>query len=131
MVIIPQGDKSEEAIEGADVDLTESILTFVEAHFCEEIYAETVAEHFGISEGHLCRLFKGRTGKTLVDFLHQKRIEEAKRLLRESKEYIYQIADRVGFRSPCYFSKVFKELEGRSPKEYRRLHLLRDGGRGA
>ncbi len=45
--------------------------------------------------------------------------KEAKRLLQENKDCIYRIADQVGFKSPCYFSKVFKELEGRSPKEYR------------
>ena len=128
MVMIPQGDKSEEAIEGADADLTESILAFIEAHFGEEMYAEAIAEHFGINREYACRIVKRSTGPTVVEFLHRIRIEEAKRLLRESDACIYQIADRVGFRSPCYFSKVFKKLEGRSPKEYQRLHLLGDGG---
>ena len=77
----------------------------------------------------MCRIVKSSTGLTVVDFIHQRRIEEAKRLLRDSKDCIYEIADQVGFKCPCYFSKVFKELEGVSPKEYRRLHLLRDGGR--
>ena len=113
------------------MDLAERILAFIEAYFCEEICGEAIAGHFEISREYVCRIVKRRKGLTVVEFLHRIRIEEAKRLLRESKEYIYQIADRVGFRSPCYFSKVFKELEGRSPKEYRRLHLLRDGGRGA
>ena len=76
----------------------------------------------------MCRIVKSSTGLTVVEFLHRMRIEEAKRLLRESKDCIYLIADQVGFKSPCYFSTVFKELEGRSPKEYRRLHLLGDGG---
>jgi two-component system response regulator YesN len=90
------------------------------------VYAEAVAERFGISREYVCRIVKSSMGLSVVAFLHRMRIEEAKRLLRESKDCIYQIADQVGFKSPCYFSKVFKELEGRSPKEYRRLHLLGD-----
>ena len=79
----------------------------------------------------MCRIVRRRTGLTVVELLHRMRIEEAKRLLRESDAYIYQIADRVGFKCPCYFSKVFKRLEGVSPKAYRRLHLLGDGGEEA
>ena len=113
-------------MKGANSDLTGSILAFVEAHFREEIYAEVVAEHFGIGRKYVCCIVKSNTGLTVVEFLHRMRIEEAKRLLRESKDCIYRIADQVGFKSPCHFSKVFKELEGKSPKEYRRLHLLGD-----
>lgn len=105
------------------MDWTGSILAFVEAHFCEEIYSETVAEHFGISQGHLCRLFKERTGKRLVGFLHQVRVEEAKRLLRESKDCIYQIADLVGFKDPDYFSRVFRKVTGECPGTYRRRYF--------
>ena len=55
-----------------------------------------------------------------MEFLHQRRIEEAKRLFRGSKDYIYQIADQVGFKHPSYFSEVFKDVTGESPKAYRR-----------
>ena len=71
----------------------------------------------------MCRIVKSSTRLSVAAFIHQRRIEEAKRLLRESKDCIYLIA---GLKCPCYFSRVFKELEGRAPKEYRRLHLLRD-----
>ncbi len=113
-------------MKGANSDLTESILAFIETHFRKDVYAEAVAERFGISRGYVCRIVKSSTGLSVVEFIHQRRIEEAKRLLGESKDCIYEIADQVGFKCPCYFSKVFKELEGVSPKEYRRLHLLRD-----
>ena len=123
MATIPQRDHNE-AIREANPDLAGRILAFVEGSFLsKELYTETVAEHFGISEEYLCRLFKGKTGESLVDFLHRRRIEEAERLLRECDECIYQIADRVGFKSPRYFSKVFKEVAGQSPKTYRRRYI--------
>lgn len=113
-------------MNGANSYLTGSILAFVEAHFRKDVYAEAIAERFEISREYVCRIVKSSTGLTVVAFLHRMRIEQAKRLLRDSKDCIYLISDQVGFKCPCHFSRVFKELEGRSPKEYRRLHLLRD-----
>ncbi len=75
-------------MNGADTDLTGSILAFVEAHFREEIYAEAVAERFGISREYVCRIVRSSTGLTVVEFLHRMRIEQAKRLLRDSKDCI-------------------------------------------
>lgn len=99
------------------MDWTGSILRFVETHFSEKICAKGIAECFGISKGYVCCIVKTSTGLTVVEFLHRMQIEEAKRLLRENKNCIYLIAGYVGFKCPCHFSRVFKELKGRwSPR---------------
>ena len=84
-----------DAMKGANSDLTGSIIAFAEAHFREEICSEGIAEDFGISREYVCRIVKGNTGFTVVEFLHRMRIEEAKRLLRESKDCIYLIDHRI------------------------------------
>ncbi|MDR1955778.1 MAG: helix-turn-helix transcriptional regulator, partial [Treponema sp.] len=56
-------------------------------------------------------------------WLSQYRVAEAKRLLRGTNLRIYQIAEKVGFSNPYYFSKVFKEFTGISCKEFRNTIL--------
>jgi two-component system, response regulator YesN len=54
-----------------------------------------------------------------MDYLAIVRIEEAKRLLRNSLLKVYEIAEKVGYKSNSYFSAVFKESCGMTPLEYR------------
>ncbi|MDR2053415.1 MAG: helix-turn-helix domain-containing protein [Treponema sp.] len=55
------------------------------------------------------------------------RVEEAKKLLGETNLRIYEVAERVGFSNPHYFSKVFKEFAGISCKEFRNTVLPENG----
>ena len=64
-------------------------------------------------------LFKQETGINFVTYLNQYRIEKGKKLLTDTNLKIYEIAEEIGFGSPYYFSKVFKELTGMQCKEYR------------
>lgn len=54
-----------------------------------------------------------------MEYITRVRIDEAKRLLKETDEKIYQIAAKVGFEDAYYFSKIFKNVAGVSPKEWR------------
>ena len=64
-------------------------------------------------------LFKQETGINFVTYLNSYRIEKAKQLLTTTNMKIYEIAESIGFYSPYYFSKVFKELTKMQCKEYR------------
>lgn len=79
-----------------------------------------LAKNINISSVYLGELFKKTTNKTLPQYINELRIEKAKELLKNSNDSIEQISYNIGFNSPNYFSKVFKNLTGITPKEFRK-----------
>lgn len=82
--------------------------------------ARSIAHEVGISYNRLSVLFREETGKTISDYLTEMRIEAAKRLLSSGDYKIYEVAEKVGYRSSQYFSYAFRERTGRSPNRYRK-----------
>ena len=91
---------------------------FINENFCENITLADVAAHIYLSSVHTSRLFKKETGKNVIDFINEKRIDEAKRLMDKTEHKIYEISQMVGFQNTHYFSTVFKKLTQMSPREY-------------
>jgi AraC-like DNA-binding protein len=71
-----------------------------------------------MSADHLRKLFLQHTGQTPLNFLTARRIEEAKHLLAMQGYSIKEVAYRVGFSDPYYFSRVFSKTAGTSPSEF-------------
>ena len=97
-------------------------LLYIEEHYNDVITLEEVAKDVDISKSYLSMLFKQETGINFVAYLNQYRLEKAKELLVTTNMKIYEIASTVGFDSPYYFSKLFKETTGLQCKEYRDLN---------
>ncbi len=72
------------------------------------------------SREHLCRLFRRETGKTVIEYLHQRRIEQAMMLLDSTDEKIIAVAFEVGFRDLSQFNRVFRRIAGVTPSAFRR-----------
>lgn len=64
-----------------------------------------------LSPNHFCKVFKKITGKTLIEYLHLLRINEAEKMLVDTDASITEIAGNVGFSSITYFGRVFKKLK--------------------
>ncbi len=73
-----------------------------------------------MSTSRFSSIFKEATGKTFTEVLIDVRIQNAERLLRQTSLKNYEIAEKVGFSDPHYFSQVFKKMTGKTPKEYAR-----------
>lgn len=97
------------------------VLNYVDSHYAEEISLDSIAERFHINTAYFCKLFKSVTGKTFIEYLTDKRIEVARKLLKTTDMKTYQVAEKTGFQTPEYFSKIFKKMTGYSPKEYKNL----------
>lgn len=80
-----------------------------------------LAEELSMSQRHLNRKLKETTGKDTANYIREMRIEEAKRLLEHTHDSISEIYMKCGFDNPSYFSRVFKQIVGVSPTEYRKL----------
>lgn len=96
-------------------------IDYIRMHYRESISLEGVAATLDITPEYLSTLFNREMGENFTAFLKKFRISHAKRLLKGTDKKIYEIARDVGYADPKYFNRVFKEEEGVSPGDYRRL----------
>lgn len=105
-------------------DITESIINkariIFRTNIDQQINIEEVAKELCVSYAWFRKAFKTYTGIAPHQYLLQLKIEKAKMLLPNRSQSIKEIAFSLNFESPFYFSKLFKEKVGVSPKEYRK-----------
>ena len=78
-----------------------------------------LAKQNNVSASYFSTLFKKETGLTLTEFVNERRIEQAKKLLRKTYLQVQTVAQHCGIYDVHYFSKLFKKYTGKTPKEYR------------
>ncbi len=83
-----------------------------------DLNLQSVCSYLNISPSRFSSIFKAATGTTFMDVLSGIRMQKAKELLADSDLKNYEIAERVGFNDPHYFSIAFKKATGKSPTEY-------------
>jgi two-component system response regulator YesN len=99
------------------------VKAYIDAHFHENINLKSIAKTFYMNPVYLGQLFKKTYGSYFNEYLLHVRVQEAKRLLRQTDLKVYEIAERVGFGNADYFVTQFEKVEGKSPTEYKN-HLL-------
>ncbi len=105
------------------------VLRYIDAHYAEEVSLQRLAEIAYVHPVYLSRLFKEKMGMNFIDYLTKVRVENAERLLGNLALRIYDVSGLVGYDSPKHFSKVFREITGLTPKEYReKLPALSEAG---
>ncbi|MBT2764694.1 response regulator [Paenibacillus sp. ISL-20] len=101
-------------------DIVEKALQYTREHYGDsELSLQKLCVQLHISTGYFSAVFKREVKMTYVQYLMQLRMETAKELLRSSELKAFEIAERIGFADPNYFSFCFKKQVGISPKEYR------------
>lgn len=103
----------------ASEDIIDTAIRTLQDRFSGAVRIADLARHAGCSEGHFARLFRQRTGQSVVQFLTDLRIRQAVYLLRHTGMTVSEIADRVGFSNLFYFSRVFRRRAGVPPSAYR------------
>jgi len=100
--------------------LVQQAMDYIMDQYSEpDISINKVCAHLHISTGYFSNIFKKETKLTFVNYLQNVRMEEAKNLLATTDMKSFEIAERVGFSDPNYFSFCFRKKYGISPKEYR------------
>lgn len=90
-------------------------------YMLEDLDLGIISEHIHVSSAYLSRLFKQVTGETCIEFTNKIKINQSKKLLKETNLKLYEIAYKVGYSDAQYFSTCFKKYEGISPTDFRDL----------
>lgn len=95
-------------------------VSYIQLHLQENLSVKGLAQHLGISEIYLYKLFKAHTGQSVQLFILNYRLQIAKDYLSNPDYTVKMIADELGFASPHHFSSIFRKHVGVSPTGYRR-----------
>ena len=84
---------------------------------------DDICKKTSYGRAYLFRVFKEKTGKTIMEYYLEMKIERAKQLLRENELSVSEIAERLAFNAPNYFTKTFKRLTGFTPTAYKQRSM--------
>ena len=94
---------------------------YIDENFRQELTLTDLANLVYVSPYHLAHVFKEEMGVPPIQYMIYCRIEEAKRLLKQSNLSVREIASIIGYENPNYFNLLFKKLTGNPPGKYRRI----------
>lgn len=102
-----------------DIPHLNPVFEFIETHFQQPIQLSDVAQRVGYSPAYLTNLIKEQTGRTIKQWIIERRMEAARSLLSNTSNPIKQIAELSGYVDPGYFTRQFRQLHQISPQEWR------------
>ena len=97
-----------------------AVKEYLDEHYTEKLTLDDLAEKFFINKFYLSKIFKETYGTTVNNYLISKRITRAKQLLRFTDMTVDEVGAAVGMGDANYFSRMFRKVEGSSPREYRK-----------
>ena len=97
-----------------------TVKAYLDEHYIEKLTLEELAEKFFINKFYLSKIFKETYGTTVNNYLISQRITRAKQLLRFTDMTVDEVGAAVGMGDANYFSRMFRKVEGISPREYRK-----------
>ncbi|MCP1181907.1 helix-turn-helix domain-containing protein [Paenibacillus sp. 1781tsa1] len=110
----------EKRSEVRSVDTISAVKAYIHEHLSGDLTLDHVSEQVFISPKYLSKLFKEETGIVYSEYVTNQRMERARELMTQREITVEQVASTVGYRTPAYFIKKFKEIHGCTPKNFMR-----------
>jgi AraC family transcriptional regulator len=110
---------SAEGRPGLPQDKLNNVLVYIDQSLGESIKVKELAQRIGMSQFHFARMFRRSVGRPPHGYLTDLRMERAKRLLRETRLPLAQVATSVGYQTQAHFTGVFHREVGLTPRSYR------------
>jgi two-component system response regulator YesN len=95
--------------------------SFIDDNLGHKLTIAQLAKTLFISENYLCLLFRQETGRTINDYITQRRLHRARELLSTTPMYINEVAKAVGYQDATYFSRQFKKAYGVTPFDFKEM----------
>ncbi len=116
---------NENTEEGTEVTAAiNEVIEYVSRNCLEKITIDELSFLFRTNRSTLCKEFKRVTGKSVVEYINERKFELAKRKIVESSDNFTKIAEQMKFDSIHYFTSFFKKMSGMTPSEYRKRYRL-------
>ncbi len=109
---------------GRYIDRLKDVIIYIENNYTEAITLDSMAKTADLNPRYFCRFFKKLTNRSPIEYLNYYRIECACSQLKERELTITEIAHNCGFNDSSYFIKVFHNIKGITPRQYRALDGL-------
>ena len=109
---------------GENIPVIKKACNYINENFRDEISLEDTAAYCNLSTFYFSKIFKEHKKKNFINYLTEIRINEAKRLLKETDLTMKEISGRIGYQDPNYFTRVFKRVENCSPRYFRSNKML-------
>ena len=122
LLLIAVGRLTSDAVSDlriADEPLIADVFAFIEGHYSERVSLRDVAAAVSLSAGHLTTVVRRRTGRTVHEWLTERRMSEARALLIGTDLTIEQVGRRVGYTDAGHFARTFKQAHDASPRAWR------------
>ena len=100
-------------------DIITQAIAFIEENYAQKLTLRELSVHLHINESYLSKLFKKELDVNFTDYLNDLRIRKSMELMAETNMSILEIAIQVGFDDQSYFTKIFKKVTGKTPKQYK------------
>lgn len=115
-----QAQRQARAEQQSSATAISQVMEYLKENYQEKIKLADLAEYVHMNESYLSSQIKKSSGMNFTEILNRMRVDEAKKLLLNTDLSVESIADKAGFTSWSYFSRVFKRYCGATPAEYRR-----------
>lgn len=106
--------------------LVEDVKSYLANHLSEQLSISDICTAFGVGQTALSKKFRAETKKGVIEYFMDLKIGDARQKIRQSRLSFAQISESLGFSTPNYFSKVFKQKTGLTPTEYSRFVSKRE-----
>ena len=103
-----------------ELNLQRAMVAYIRQNYGERLSLSDIASAGHVSRSRCCQMFRRHLQQTPVDYLNSYRLKTAANLLRGTNRTVTEIALSCGFNHLSYFSKMFLQVYGCTPKEYRK-----------
>ncbi|MBD1382623.1 response regulator transcription factor [Metabacillus arenae] len=112
-------ENEEESIETSKQ--FQKILHYIDDHLGQEITLKHIAEYVYLNPQYVGQLFKSELDQTFTEYITEERLKRAKKLLKDTRLKVYEVAQLSGYKSPKHFMTVFKQEVGMTPVQFRKF----------
>ena len=121
MAMVPDNDVIyDEGDDDRSNAMFKKVLEYIEERYTDENFSlNDAAKAANVSPNYFSAIFSQEMDMTFIEYVTKKRMDKAKRLLRQSRMSTADVAAQVGYKDSHYFSFVFKKTQGCTPREYR------------
>jgi YesN/AraC family two-component response regulator len=116
-------DRFSASMRITEKDSVEKSIEFMKTHFYIKLSLKKICTHVCKSTSYFSLLFKSKTGYSPIEYFNHLKIQRSCQYLQFTTLRVNEIASKLGIEDPYYFSKLFTELMGSSPRRYRKTFM--------